>query len=244
LFKSIKTKDFNLRVNVLLGNEPDPYDTYDYLFEIHKKYNIEPIYFFLLADYAKNDKSISIKNKAFQALIKSISDYHTVGIHPSYSSNYNNYSLSKEIKRLKDITHKDINKSRQHFLKLNLPETYRRLIANDIEEDYTMGYAEEMGFRASICSPYYFYDLDTETESQLKIIPFSVMEASFQYYQELGIVETIQRINKIMDIVKNVKGTFVSVWHNESLSNQGIWKGWQDVYESMLQEAKNIKEKI
>ena len=40
-----------------------------------------------------------------------------------------------------------------------------------------------------------------------------------------------------MDKVKDVKGTFVSVWHNESLSDEGIWKGWKTVYEQMIEEA-------
>jgi len=37
-----------------------------------------------------------------------------------------------------------------------------------------------------------------------------------------------------VDEVKKVNGTFISLWHNESLSNQKRWKGWQQVYESML----------
>jgi len=124
-------------------------------------------------------------------------------------------------------------------LRLNLPDTYRNLILNDINEDYTMGYSEEAGFRASICTPYYFYDLDTESATKLKIVPFTVMEASFQYYQHLGTKETIQQITKMINAVKKVNGTFVSVWHNESLSEKGIWVGWKKVYESMLQEVMN-----
>jgi len=40
-----------------------------------------------------------------------------------------------------------------------------------------------------------------------------------------------------MEIVKNVNGTFISVWHNESLSDRDIWKGWKLVYEKMLKES-------
>lgn len=237
-----KTKDFHARLKVLFNKEKDPYDTYNYQFELHKKYNLKPIYFFLLGDYAKNDKNISVKNKQFQSLIKSISDYYSVGIHPSYSSNKDHHLLTKEVKRLRSVMHKNVTKSRQHFLKLSLPDTYRNLINNDIEEDYTMGYAEEIGFRASICSPYYFYDLDMESETKLKIIPFSLMEASFQYYKDTSIEETTQQINQIINTVRKVNGTFVSVWHNESLSEKGIWIGWKTVYEKMLQELISVKE--
>lgn len=241
LLKSLtKGNDFNQRINVLLNKEKDPYDTFDYQFEIHKKLNIKPIYFFLLGDYALNDKNIPVKNKSFQSLIKSISDYYEVGIHPSYNSNSNIEILNKEIKRLQNITHRNVVKSRQHFLKLNLPYTYRNLIDNDILFDYTMGYAGLPGFRASMCSPYHFYDLDNESETKLVIYPFAVMEATFKYYLNLSPDEALAKILQLMNQVKKVNGTFISVWHNESLSEKSlIWKGWKSVYEKMLNEAIN-----
>jgi hypothetical protein len=232
-----KEGNFTERLNVIFGKGNDPYDTFDYQLEIHEKFNISPIYFFLLGDYALNDKNTPVKNKTFQSLIKSISDYYEVGIHPSYASNKNVETLTKEIKRLQTITHRNTTKSRQHFLKLNLPNTYRNLIDNDILEDYTMGYAEKSGFRASICSPYYFYDLDTEVETKLQLFPFTVMEATYQYYKNTSPEKTIEEIKTLMQKVKDVDGTFISVWHNESLSDKGIWTGWKIVYEKMLKES-------
>ncbi|HRP60344.1 MAG TPA: hypothetical protein PK833_08685, partial [Vicingus sp.] len=128
----IKGNDFSKRVKVLLNLAHDPYDTFELQYQIHKKFNIKPIYFFLLGDYGFNDKNISVKNRKFQSLIKSIADYYEVGIHPSYASNSDVTILTKEINRLKNIMHRDVTKSRQHFLKLTLPETYRNLIDNDI----------------------------------------------------------------------------------------------------------------
>ena len=240
LLKSLlKENNFNERLEVIFGKIKDPYDTFNYQFKIHKEHSILPIYFFLLGDYGLNDKNIPIKNKTFQSLIKSISDYSEIGIHPSYASNTNIETLIKEIKRLQNITHRNVTKSRQHFLKLNLPNTYRNLIDNNILEDYTMGYAEKSGFRSSICNPYYFYDLDTDVETKLKIFPFSVMEATFQYYEKSTPEKTFEEIKSLMQKVKDVKGTFISVWHNESLSDEGIWKNWQIIYEKMLKESKN-----
>lgn len=237
LLKSFPQGTFAERLKVLSNKELDPYDTFDYQNEIHKANKIKPIYFFLLGDYGVNDKNISVKNKQFQSLIKSLADYHTIGIHPSYASNQKSETLQKEIKRLQDITHRNTTKSRQHFLKLNLPSTYRNLIDNDIIEDYTMGYAEVSGFRASICSPFYFYDLDTEVTTKLKVVPFTVMEATLQYYNKSTPEDALIKIKSLMQKVKLVNGTFVSVWHNESLSDKDMWKGWKTVYEEMLKEA-------
>lgn len=233
----VKGNDFGKRVKVLLNLAHDPYDTFKEQFEIHQKYHIKPIYFFLLGDYGFNDKNISVKNRKFQSLIKSIADYYEVGIHPSYASNSDVVILTKEINRLKNIMHRDVTKSRQHFLKLTLPETYRNLIDNDITHDFTMGYSGQPGFRASICSPFYFYDLDTETATNLQIIPFAVMEATFKYYLKSSPEEANKEIHELLEAVKSVNGTFVSVWHNESLSDEGNWEGWKEVYLKLLGNA-------
>jgi len=36
-----------------------------------------------------------------------------------------------------------------------------------------------------------------------------------------------------MNEVKKVGGTFVSIWHNETVNDLGEWKGYRDVFEKM-----------
>src|ERR1035437_2219534 len=77
--------DFSRRKNVLSGKEKDPYDTYDFQMEIHKKYSLKPIYFFLLGDWAPNDKNLPHTNQRMQSLIKNISRNAETGIHQSFA---------------------------------------------------------------------------------------------------------------------------------------------------------------
>jgi len=93
--------------------------------------------------------------------------------------------LRKEISRLRKVLKRDISKARQHFLMLHFPATYRRLIDHDITDDYTMGFSGEVGFRASICTPFYFYDIEQETVTKLLIHPFAVMDATLKYYMKV-----------------------------------------------------------
>jgi hypothetical protein len=225
------------RIMVLSGMMKDPFDTYNLQFRIQKKYGLFPIYFILFADYGKFDKNIPAYNSKFQRLAKSLADYAEVGIHPSYASNYDTDKLKLETGRLSKTLNREITKSRQHFLKLTFPNTYRNLINLDITDDYTMGYASEAGFRAGICDPFYFYDLDMETETKLKIHPFQVMEGTLKDYMYLSTEQSLIRIKKIIDEVKAVNGTFVSIWHNESLSNSKRWAGWHQVYKEMIKFA-------
>ncbi len=225
------------RTKVLMGLRKDPYDTYVFQLEMLKKYQFKSVYFFLLGDYGVNDKNLPVESKKFQSLIKMLGDYAEVGIHPSYGSNKNKEQLKKEVLRLSKVMHREITTSRQHFLKLTLPETYRNLIDLDITNDYTMGYASLVGFRASICTPFNFYDLDNELETKLKIHPFAAMEGTFKYYMNVPPEEAIKNLKSLIDAVKSVDGIFISLWHNDSMNDQKIWQGWRKVYEEMVQYA-------
>jgi len=134
---------------------------------------------------------------------------------------------------MEDITGSKINKSRQHFLLLGIPDTYRMLSEAGINEDYTMGYASQTGFRAGICTPYYFYDLKNEAPTNLKIVPFMVMDTTLQNYLGFSAAEAHGEIEKLMQEVKKVGGLFVSIWHNETLDEKGIRKGYRAVFEKM-----------
>ena len=230
-------KEVSVRTRVLLGSQKDPYDTYDHLLEIQKKYKLTPIYFFLLGDYGINDKNLPVDNKRFHSLIKRIGDYADIGIHPSFGSNEDPVRLKTEIGRLSKILHRDITKSRQHFLKLRLPITYRNLIDLDITDDYTMGYASAVGFRAGICTPFNFYDLDLELETKLKVHPFAVMEATLKYYMKVPPGDAINYIAPLIDEVRAVNGTFISLWHNETLCDEKQWAGWKSLYEETVKLA-------
>ncbi len=238
--KSLSTlnfKEITERNRVLFGLEKDPYDTYDFQLAILKKYNFKSIYFFLLGDYGVNDKNLPIESKRFQSLIKMLGDYAEIGIHPSYGSNKSKAQLKKEVSRLAKVLHRDVTKSRQHFLKLTLPETYRNLIDIDITDDYTMGFASQIGFRASICTPFNFYDLDMEMETKLKIHPFAIMEGTLKYYMKVHPEDAMQKIKPMIDEVKVVNGVFISLWHNDTINDQKLWKGWRAVYEEMVEYA-------
>tara|TARA_Y100000589_G_scaffold289429_1_gene291552 strand:- start:690 stop:2036 length:1347 start_codon:yes stop_codon:yes gene_type:complete len=230
-------KPISKRFKVLLGKEKDPYDTFDYLLKLQKKYDFESIYFFLLADYGHNDKNITHTSKKFQTLVKTISDYVKVGIHPSWASNSDSHKLSMEINRLESIVNREVHRSRQHFLRLDLPNTYRRLIDLGILHDYTMGYAAQVGFRAGTSLPFYFYDLDMEMQTSLLIHPFAVMDGTLNEYMELPIDDAQYLVKEIINYVKEVDGVFISLWHNETLGDNRNWKDWKQVYEYTIEEA-------
>jgi len=222
--------DIWYRTMVILGFRKDPFDTFGDLLGFQKQYNIKTIFFFLLGDYTTYDKNISFGNARYRSLIKSISDYADVGLHPSYFTMKNEMILKKEKQRFESILNRPAEKSRQHYLRLDMPDTYHNLINLEIKEDYTMGYAKHYGFRASTCTPFYFYDLDYEIQTPLRVFPFAVMDGTLRDYLNLSIKPSYEIIINLAKEVKKVEGTFIMLFHNESLSNRGRWRRWKKLY--------------
>ena len=97
-----------------------------------------------------------------------------------------------------------------------------------------MGYAKKVGFRASTCTPFYFYDLDFEIQTPLKLFPFSFSDITLKDYMQLSNQESLNKILELKNEVKNVNGTFISLFHNETLSENEKWEGWSDIYKKMV----------
>ncbi len=218
------------RLRVILDREKDPYDTYDFQLDLYKKTGIKAYYFFLCGDYGPYDRNVAFFSRQFFLLIKKLGDYAHIGIHPSYASHDEPGLLENELRRLSGITYFDIQYSRQHFLRLQLPNTYQELLKHDIGYDFSMGYVSQPGFRAGISRPYPFYDLSQEQETPLTIVPLVVMDGTLRDYLGLKPDEAWKLVKKLMEETIRVNGTMTTLWHNDSLADQDAWKGWRQVY--------------
>ena len=225
------------RFAVTFNIKKDPFDTFQQIINIRKEKNIKTIFFFLIGDYTTFDTNVSASKNKFRLLIKEMVDYALVGLHPSYFTMTNASLLKKEKLRLEGIINMPIQRSRQHYLRFSLPETYQNLIDLEVEEDYSMGYASNVGFRAGTCTPFYFYDLDFEIQTPLKVFPFALMDTTLNDYMKLTPRQSLGRIRDLKNEVKAVNGSFITLFHNESLSDYDRWKGWKRLYDSMIKIA-------
>ncbi len=235
----LKFKNIFHRINSLFIKK-DPWDVYDSLKEIITKNNLSSVFFFLLGDYSMHDKNIHYDHPVMTELIQKVCEYSGIGIHPSYRSSAKPEKILIEKTRLEKIADKKISKSRQHYLRINLPQTYTQLLSAGITEDYSMGFADMPGFRAGICTPFYFYDLKNEKSTSLKIFPTTCMDANFLYYSKSKPSESLEIIVALINEIKNVNGTFISIWHNNTLSDNGIYKGWERVHNEMIKQISEI----
>ncbi|MDF3026672.1 MAG: hypothetical protein K0S23_979 [Fluviicola sp.] len=220
------------------GELKDPFDSFEIIRSVYNDYP-ETRVFWQLGNYAKYDTNIAWNDPRHQELISEISRLGHLGLHPSYASNYSDEKLEREVRRIKAITSKVITESRQHFLKLNLPQTYHRMMEHGFEKDFTMGYADDYGFRAGTAREHAFFDLlANESYPNYRIVPFVYMDGTLLEYKKMSIEQSSQAVDQLIREVKVYGGTFCFIWHNETLAEAGKWKGWKKVFDYTLEQFK------
>ena len=161
-----------------------------------------------------------------------------MGLHPSFKAGDDSSLVSTEAVRLQSIVGKKTFFSRFHYIRLSMPRSYENLIKAGISEDYSMGYPDEPGFRSGIARPYFFYNLSEERLTNLRIIPFQVMDGTLYDYKKLDPESSKEVILKLIDETRKVGGLFVSIWHNTSLLDTDEWKAWREVFEFVIKNQK------
>ena len=228
---------FSLRRNVLNNKLQDPFDAYEWMDNLHRSYKLKPRYFFLVPEKTgKYDRNILPKEIALQILIRQHADKYETGVHPSWQSGDDMKLIKKEIDTIESITQRKITSSRQHFIRFTLPQTFRYLIAEGIKEDFSMGYGSINGFRASVASPFYWYDLGKDEMTELLLHPFCYMEANSFYEQKVSPEQALEEMRYYYKEVKAVNGTLITIWHNTFLGTEPAFKGWREVYATFLND--------
>jgi hypothetical protein len=60
------------------------------------------------------------------------------------------------------------------------------------------------------------------------------MDSTLKSYLGLDAENSVKIVGEMSDAVRQVGGVMVTVWHNTSVSDHGVWKGWQSVYEDVV----------
>lgn len=227
------------RIAVLLGLRNDPFNAYAWLDEIHQRCHLQPIYFFLVAERnGRYDKNILPRKNGLQQLVRVHAKKYPVGLHPSWRSGDRPELLGREKQLLEKLSAKPVTRSRQHYIRFSLPEGYRRLIQAGITDDYSMGYGTINGFRASVASSFYWFDLERNQPTSLRIHPYCFMEANSFYEQKISASEAAAELIHYYRTCKSVGGQMITIWHNNFLGSDASFIPWRNAYEWLLEEIK------
>lgn len=218
---------------VYFGKERDPYESFPSL-EREISEQIEWRYFFLSIEKKTTlDRNLPITHPAIRKYVAKYLHNRMVGLHPSSRTFGNPEVLMKEKNNLSNILQMQIVHSRQHYLILQLPETYRMLIDSGITHDHSMVYHDDIGYRSGTAYPFTWYDLDRERETKLNLVPYQVMDVTLKNYLKMNPLQAVQQVRSFM--VKNSSRPLGLIWHNSSVSEAPGWEGWTECYAEILE---------
>ncbi|HRP89640.1 MAG TPA: polysaccharide deacetylase family protein [Edaphocola sp.] len=231
----LKLKWFFDRLAVATKSKTDPYDAFAWMEDAQKFYALKPIYFFLVGKKGPYDRNINPNHPAMNQLIQHTSNHAQVGLHPSYNSFCKLERVKEERDLLTQILDKPINHSRQHYLKMKLPQSYHLLLDLDIHNDYTMGYGTVNGFRAGTSNSFLWYDLSKEIKTSLRVHPFCLMDSTSINAYGKDKESAFKEVERLVMSVKKVGGSFISIFHNNNLGRGRENKGWHKFYQKLIE---------
>lgn len=220
-----------LRAQVLLRVRKDPYDTFTWILNNSRKSKSDLTVFFLLGEGFSFREDFNTQRDRFGRLVKYINDYEEVGLVLSFHSLQDYERLKEEKKMIEDLTHRSLKSSFNDRQLVNLPNVYRHLLELEVQNDYTLFFYNEVGFRAGTCTPFLFYDLDYEVKTPLVLQPVIGKSLSLKFGKESDIEG---RIMSIYRHVKAVNGCFSFQFSNRDFEPKKENKTWRYLFSEIL----------
>jgi len=182
-------------------------------------------FFFMASDESKYDDGYNLVS--IKTFIESL-DSESICVHPSFFSYENTIMLKKECDRLFHVSRSYPLAARMHFLRFDISSTLKHFENCGLRFDYSLGYADNLGFRCGTANDYFLYDFDLDKPSLLKEFPLIAMDVTLFHYMKLSKNEAFNILCNHFEEVCRLGGNFVILWHNNYVNRKVDW--YRDVY--------------
>ena len=110
-------------------------------------------------------------------------------------------------------------------------KSYYGLISQELEHDFSMGYNDEIGYRASTAVPFYFYDLNNDLQTSIKINPIVATEEGLRKFSDQ---KAFKKLEKIYDGLATRSSIHIISISNSILTVEKIKNSWRDQFLNYL----------
>ena len=225
------------------GLTTDPNNIIDDLSKVNTRYKSQAIFFFMStrSTLPQDQCYYSIEDAQVKSTCINLSKQgHTLGFHPSFNTSKNSLLMKKEIGSFRNALNTPVFHSRQHYLRVDVPETFNNLEESQLTYDSSLGYSEEPGFRCGTCYPFPLFDVYKKRKMNVVELPFICMDTTLLVHQKRSAHEIKEIIGNLIETVRNHKGIFVMLWHNNYLGRMEY--SWvRRIHDSILAEYGNGK---
>lgn len=105
-----------------------------------------------------------------------------IGMHFGYTTDISLSDMVYEKKVLEQVIDRKVTCSRQHYLKVTLPNTFQQLEQVGIQNDSSLGFSGRIGYRCGTSSPFRVYDVSKNMVMDLIETPLIIMDKPLYQY--------------------------------------------------------------
>lgn len=210
---------------IFCGPENDPLFTFDWLLTQDAKVPSAECITFVKAGIggAPQDKPQYRLNSKDVKLLLDICAKHKchIGLHTSYLSGQKQSEIKREKKRLELAINQPVTLNRYHFLRTCSPLDMQQLSDDGFTDDFTLGFADNVGFRVGTCRPYRWINCQSQQLTNITIHPLTIMDCTLSdsRYMNLSHDEAFKVSYELFSTIKDFNGEIVLLWHNTSVSS-------------------------
>ena len=225
---------------VKLFSKKDPYWVFDEIMFLEEKNTVKSTFFFLEETIAFNIFSpenwkLSLgKYKFLDPKIRKIiqkldNEGWEIGLHGSYESYQNSDLLKKEKKALEKALGKPVQGIRQHYLNLNIPNTWIIQKEAGFDYDASLGKKNQVGFPDNLYYPF------INKESDMLTIPLALMDG-YLFSEKISFENAWRKCLEIINEAEMNNAVMVVLWH-QRVFNENEFPGYKDMYEKIIIEC-------
>lgn len=206
---------------------------------------VEDVYFVKAGGEASSDNMYYTNEKRYKELLEYIKGCDSIiGLHTSYSCGKKPELVCSELKYLKSVSDCPIIYNRNHYLDSREPKDMEYLIKAGITDDFTMGYADYIGFRLGTCRAVKWINPQTLEVTKLILHPLTIMEHTLDapFYMNLTKEQAYRECVDLINKTKRFNGDLTLLWHNSTVAIND--KSYQrELYSEILDYIASISEK-
>ena len=154
------------------------------------------------------------------------------GVHPGYRTFRNPQELQAEVQILQKVLGEEQLGGRQHYLRW-CTETWMDWENCRLAYDSTVGYADQVGFRAGTCIPFRPWLLSQDREARLLEIPLLVTDTSLLDYMRLQDDELLNIVSQLIRRCRTVGGVFTFLCHNTTLRDARFVEKYEQILDML-----------
>lgn len=138
-----------------------------------------------------------------------------VALHGSPDSAFNPSVLNKELETLRELGFNPTG-FRTHYLHFDYQKSFTNLEAAGIKYDCTLGYWENIGFRAGISFPFYPFNIKENRPFRVLEIPLIVMDTTLHSPKAMNLSYYAgnRALKRLIDVAATYQSHISLLWHN------------------------------